>query len=530
MILLFHRLRREEEGQTLVLAAIFGLVLALAVLGTVNAGRAIYDKMQLQTACDDGAYSAAAVEARVLNFTAYTNRAMVVHYASILSMSAYLAWLHFNWAMLKGALLISELIPLLGEITATIDEIGGYVMQALDLAVVLATPLVAAANVVLYAIQEGAWAAVYAKELAGLPAEAHSGDSGEHPYQQIWPALTQLANQTVFAQVRGHATLAGDAAEAAQILLNAKDARVQQARLHMIEIANSARTPWVAYGDRYADPSMSPGARHWKIPLDLCNAQIGSTARTELGTFAPSGGRDSGQVFSGERLQLDASCSILGLFSIDDYIQLFGVTVIDDLFSGPRSRVLNLNASGIAGKVVGYILSASGAFAAMEKLGGATLPSGLLDARLFFVSPYVYFHPNAKGGAAGGLDGELGNFAQPDVVLGLAREGRDFNREPGAEDLYGGKFSVDSGAGQGAVDFRYQKKDWPGLDGLPLLHKGLNAFCAAQAYYHRPGDWREMPNLFNPLWGARLMPVMESNAAAALGLGRAPLLDRLLRH
>jgi hypothetical protein len=27
------------------------------------------------------------------------------------------------------------------------------------------------------------------------------------------------------------------------------------------------------------------------------------------------------------------------------------------------------------------------------------------------------------------------------------------------------------------------------------------------AYYHRPGDWREPPNLFNPMWGAKLMPV-----------------------
>jgi len=30
---------------------------------------------------------------------------------------------------------------------------------------------------------------------------------------------------------------------------------------------------------------------------------------------------------------------------------------------------------------------------------------------------------------------------------------------------------------------------------------------AAMAYYHRPGDWREPPNLFNPFWGAKLMPV-----------------------
>ncbi len=63
-----------------------------------------------------------------------------------------------------------------------------------------------------------------------------------------------------------------------------------------------------------------------------------------------------------------------------------------------------------------------------------------------------------------------------------------------------------------------------------MLPAGLNAFAAAQAYYHRPGDWREMPNFFNPLWGARLMPVLESNAAAKLGLTAVPLMRKLLLH
>src|SRR5438105_632967 len=90
--------------QVLVLGAIFGLVLMLCVLSTVNLGRAVYAKVQLQTAADAAAYSQAAVEARVLNFTAYTNRAMVVHYASIMAAAAYLAWVHFLWAAIDPAL------------------------------------------------------------------------------------------------------------------------------------------------------------------------------------------------------------------------------------------------------------------------------------------------------------------------------------------------------------------------------------------------------------------------------------------
>ena len=72
-------------GCFVALAAIFGVLLMMCVLGTINLGRAVYEKVQLQSAADAAAYSQAAVEARVMNYTAYTNRAMVVHYASIMA-------------------------------------------------------------------------------------------------------------------------------------------------------------------------------------------------------------------------------------------------------------------------------------------------------------------------------------------------------------------------------------------------------------------------------------------------------------
>ena len=39
--------------------------------------------------------------------------------------------------------------------------------------------------------------------------------------------------------------------------------------------------------------------------------------------------------------------------------------------------------------------------------------------------------------------------------------------------------------------------------------KGLNALSRGQAYYHRPGSWKEHPNFFNPFWRAKLAPVGE---------------------
>src|SRR4051812_5816840 len=189
MIASMHSVRRSEEGQALVLAAIFGLVLMLCVLGTVNLGRAVYDKVQLQAAADSAAYSEAAVEARVFNFTAYTNRAMVVHYASLMAATSYLTYLHFEWPFLKAALDLAKYLPDVGPAFYAVEEAAIAVMAALDAGVAALAPLLTAANIALYALQEGVWASVYATLATGLPQEAHSGDSADHPYEAIWPVV-----------------------------------------------------------------------------------------------------------------------------------------------------------------------------------------------------------------------------------------------------------------------------------------------------------------------------------------------------
>jgi hypothetical protein len=175
---------------------------------------------------------------------------------------------------------------------------------------------------------------------------------------------------------------------------------------------------------------------------------------------------------------------------------------------------------------------------AIKEYVDETRPDPAADRRLFALSPYVYFAARAQGGPSSGPFGELGNFAQPDVLIGLAKRGKDYNEEPGAAATSGRRFSWEGhAAGAATTDFRYGDKDWPQIEGMPqnlqVLHRGLNAFAAAQVYYHRPGDWKEQPNFFNPLWGARLMPVLESNVAGKIGLtsaAAAPIFQRFLLH
>ncbi|HYZ90357.1 MAG TPA: pilus assembly protein TadG-related protein [Myxococcales bacterium] len=516
MTTLLRKLQRDEDGQALVLGAIFALVLMLCVLSTVNLGRAVYDKVQLQTAADAAAYSQAAVEARVLNFTAYTNRAMVVHYAALMAAAAYLTWVHFLWAAIDPLLTILRNVPFAGSALASLQQVFRGLVAVLDSAVAVMTPLVSAANVVLYTLQEGAWLAVGAPvggRLARAPPEAHSGDSPSAPYQEIWPELLHAANQAVFARTRGSPLLFKDIADSQKILLNDRDDAVQMARAHMVEIANSARDPWVAYGDRWSDRSISPLARHaaWQIGCPILSGAIGFqiVSRTELGIAPPAKGTQGpdasdAQIYSGQRLQLGIDCGPFGarynVFQLVTIDQLFGATWSDYTIGARRG--------GIIGRIVNLVLA--GVLSAMSRAAARTKPQP--DARLFWMSPYVSFAPQARS-RPGGVATELGNFGQPDVVVGLAYAARDYNREAGSR-VFGRRFGMSMGAaGTGATDFSYTAQDAPRIGGLALLHDGLNAFAAAQAYYHRPGNWREVPNFFNPLWGARLMPVTESNAA-----------------
>lgn len=535
-----HQLKKSEEGQTLVLAAIFGLVLMVCVLGTVNLGRAVYDKVQVQAAADAAAYSQAAVEARVMNFTAYANRAMVVHYASMMAATSYLSYLHFEWPFLKALLDVLSKLPYVGPAFAAIEQVVKVLLVFLDTAVMLLGFFVAADNIALYGFQEGAWWGLYFGRLSQqMPPEGHSGDSAAHPYQPVWPNLIPAANMAVFAQTRGHVLMPMNSLDTLKILVNDRSDVVQEARLHMLEVANSARQPWVAYGDGLSRPSLWPSARHWTWPIVGKHLWFGSRARTEMGSFAPRGGiggltSATGQIWSGQQVALGYDFSVFGLHFADS-IPFFTFVAMDQLAPtvSPRkySYFGGFSPGGLVGKALYFFFPPLKALnKAVQKYASQTKPNP--DYRFMWLSPYVYFTPRASNKPGVGPLGALGNFGQPDVLVGLSLEGRDYGREAGAAKYYGHRFSWNGkAAGSGATDFDYTNQDWPRIPGLPLLRRGFNAFAAAQAYYHRPGDWKEQPNFFNPLWGARLMPVTESNAAAKLGfLTVNPIIRQYLTH
>ncbi|MBI5547265.1 MAG: hypothetical protein HY901_25565 [Deltaproteobacteria bacterium] len=86
---------RRDRGQTLVLTAVIMLFVVVAVYVTFVIGHRTREKVKMQAMADAGAYSLAVAEARAFNFYAWSNRAIIAHYVSILSVHAhasYLTW------------------------------------------------------------------------------------------------------------------------------------------------------------------------------------------------------------------------------------------------------------------------------------------------------------------------------------------------------------------------------------------------------------------------------------------------------
>lgn len=82
----------EEAGQAIILGAVSLLVLAVGIMTTAQLGWAIKEKIQLQHAADNAAYSSAAMVARSLNFISWTNRAMISQYVSAMALQSYMTF------------------------------------------------------------------------------------------------------------------------------------------------------------------------------------------------------------------------------------------------------------------------------------------------------------------------------------------------------------------------------------------------------------------------------------------------------
>lgn len=94
---------RQRRGQTLVLAVVSLLVMAVMMLASFNLAHSVHERIRLQVAADTHAYSAAVLQARALNTSAYLNRTIAALLVAELSLHEWMALASHDVAMLDAA-------------------------------------------------------------------------------------------------------------------------------------------------------------------------------------------------------------------------------------------------------------------------------------------------------------------------------------------------------------------------------------------------------------------------------------------
>lgn len=130
---------QRQKGQVMPMTAILIVAVLLSLWTMYDSGQLMTERMKLQNTADNVAYSSSALVARDLNFTAYTNRAMVANQVAMGQMVGLSSWA----AMMEqlgeniGTLgKIANVIPYVGQaiyaITRTIESATEALAQAVD--------------------------------------------------------------------------------------------------------------------------------------------------------------------------------------------------------------------------------------------------------------------------------------------------------------------------------------------------------------------------------------------------------------
>jgi len=92
---------RVQSGQSLALALVLLAAVAAGLVQSFNGGQLLREKVRLSSALDAAAYSGALVQARGLNFLAYTNRALVAHQIAMAHAVTLASWAKFGDAQAR---------------------------------------------------------------------------------------------------------------------------------------------------------------------------------------------------------------------------------------------------------------------------------------------------------------------------------------------------------------------------------------------------------------------------------------------
>jgi hypothetical protein len=488
---------RAQRGQALVLAALSLLLLALMVALSFNVSQALRGKTRLQQHSDAMAYSLATIEARTLNYFAVSNRSIAASYVAMNSIHAYMAAASVTSEMLHQGkdnfymvAAIEALLCAPCPFTGSGCEHCPHIIQAIRIARKFRTK-----------------AGQYERKIKGVENSFNNAVEALdrmmdaiHASQAIVFAETArtLQNGTAYNLSRIKQINAPDASDIAGAVggLNAaefscaidgmpcvvpgkpRDSQIRVRAKVMTEVANASRPDWPANRGTPFPFYLNP-----QFLADLMTNIQGeglTTPITHDGTAKTVQRRGTSALHQGQTGSNEGKVS-----SADEHGTLFtywkhGVGVGNysaDIASGKSGSGHNPR-RGHTGRhdrfegvyTKDLMTCATGGNCFMKFRSDA-------DPKKDFGQPHVYSYVTRK------------------LRMGLKKAPWELND-------------------QARIQFKHGQV---GTGTLTLAADEGAALSKAMVYYHRLGDWREQPNMFNPFWRAKLHPFTGTEASTVLG-------------
>lgn len=520
MFRLLRRARRDERGQAMIIGAIAMLILALMVMASVTIGHGVYSKIKLQDAADAQSYSIAVKEARAYNFLAYTNRAMVVHYSAMLTLMSYVSHALYLEKTVGTAAKYLKYIPVIGAIFAAVEQAIKAWMKIVDAIAQVAIPILTYINIGLWIAQE---ALIYATVLdlqtssASKPLK-ETDPKANQGYVMRQGSIFSLLAELISWDMNAHnaknflnvlddgpssssnaSPLDGTGMAERKKLLDSgnslKNPNMAKYRLLMGNIANGVRKEWTARGK---GPMLI--GRRWNI--DIClgvGITINKVADSQIKSFAESGSENrKDELFASDDISMRVNAPCLGplrktIFKFDY-----------------RIRVAANNADGFHQATLG---GRTGSKSDKHHSWRGITPFLMADPSYWSPWSYHFGYPCNMV------------FASKDMV--------------GKSQVFQLKTRFMAGKGSGKIENDGElDMTWNEVGDAYYseMMGGMTAISVGRAIYHRPGDWKEEPNFFNPLWTARLAPINTHWEKAAMEMtvrdvdGTAPLMPSMLNY
>ncbi len=219
--------RRRQTGQAVVwfLATMAACCATFALV--YNVGQVANKKEETTNAADAAALSGALVEARMLNFNAYTNRALVANEVTIAQLISIDSWIQYDYELTNWIATYTAIIPFVNSITSGIKTAVYAVHTGVHAAVSAAVPALDVLTMGLNASRElihntGAIAAhSVSSDIAAANATTFNGRTDSSPRLGVGQAAL-VANQLSwgrFTQRNG----GNDRGNGAAVVMNSRD-------------------------------------------------------------------------------------------------------------------------------------------------------------------------------------------------------------------------------------------------------------------------------------------------------------------